>query len=374
MLLHTFAHMLIRQMSFSAGYSSSSLRERLYAADASDGPSMAGILVYTAAGDSEGTLGGLARLGEAERLVPALAEALASAQWCSLDPVCREATAQGPEGLSLAACHACVLVSETSCVMGNVLLDRRLVLDEDFGFFRGPLSALLRDAASCVMFQLPSYNDLSGDEDGVLVLPVDDSAVVVGGPGTGKTLMALYRAKLMYDLGRPTFLLMYNRLLSSYTKAALDSLSIGSVVDTYHHWFPIFWKQHYGVFPPKIDRWTFDWSECKQTLMFHPMPTAERRHLIVDEGQDLPTDLYLLLKMMSRSLVVFADQNQRISAHQSTIAEIQAATGIELVVSLRAEHAEYAGDRRVCCLLRRQPTDRHQSFKESYVRSSGCPG
>lgn len=143
-LLHTFAHMLIRQMSFSAGYSSSSLRERLYAAEPSDEPGMAGILIYTAAGDSEGTLGGLARLGEAERLVPMLAGTLASAQWCSLDPVCREATAQGPEGLSLAACHACVLVSETSCVMGNVLLDRMLVLDEDFGFFRDPLSALLQ--------------------------------------------------------------------------------------------------------------------------------------------------------------------------------------------------------------------------------------
>lgn len=143
-LLHTFAHMLIRQMSFSAGYSSSSLRERLYAADPADGPGMAGILIYTAAGDSEGTLGGLARLGEAERLVPTLAGALASAQWCSLDPVCREATAQGPEGLSLAACHACVLVSETSCVMGNVLLDRMLVVDENFGFFRDTVSALLR--------------------------------------------------------------------------------------------------------------------------------------------------------------------------------------------------------------------------------------
>jgi hypothetical protein len=142
-LLHTFAHLLMRQMSFSAGYSSSSLRERLYAAEPADGSPMAGVLIYTAAGDSEGTLGGLARLGEADRLAPVLAATLATAQWCSLDPVCREATAQGPDGLSLAACHACALSSETSCVMGNVLLDRILVVDEDLGFLRAPLDVLL---------------------------------------------------------------------------------------------------------------------------------------------------------------------------------------------------------------------------------------
>ena len=146
-LLHTFAHLLMRQLAFSAGYSSSSLRERLYCAESSDGAPMAGVLIYTAAGDSEGTLGGLVRLGEADRLVPAIAAALATAQWCSLDPVCRESTAQGPDGLSLAACHACALASETSCVMGNVLLDRLMVVDEEFGFLREPLAALLQTRA-----------------------------------------------------------------------------------------------------------------------------------------------------------------------------------------------------------------------------------
>ena len=76
---------------------------------------LAGLLIYTAAGDSEGSLGGLARLGEPERLVPVLARALGAAQWCSLDPVCRESTGQGTDALSLAACHACALAAETSC-------------------------------------------------------------------------------------------------------------------------------------------------------------------------------------------------------------------------------------------------------------------
>jgi hypothetical protein len=67
LLIHTFAHLLINQFVFECGYSTASLRERLYISADTNAP-MAGILVYTAAGDSEGTLGGLVRLGRGKRL------------------------------------------------------------------------------------------------------------------------------------------------------------------------------------------------------------------------------------------------------------------------------------------------------------------
>ena len=140
-LLHTFAHVLMRAMAFEAGYSSSSLRERIYSKAGED--AQAGVLIYTAAGDSEGTMGGLARLGEPDRLVPILASALATTQWCSLDPVCGESQAQGVDGLSLAACHACALVSETSCVLGNVMLDRMMLIEPGFGYLSPVIGALL---------------------------------------------------------------------------------------------------------------------------------------------------------------------------------------------------------------------------------------
>jgi hypothetical protein len=135
-LMHTLAHLVLRNTAFEAGYSTSSLKERLYVTRPDQQPAMAGILVYTAAGDTEGTLGGLVRLGEYDRLTRLLVSAVADAQWCSFDPVCRESRGQGAGGLSLAACHACCLTPETSCVASNRLLDRRLVLDADFGFLR----------------------------------------------------------------------------------------------------------------------------------------------------------------------------------------------------------------------------------------------
>jgi len=138
-LLHTLSHLLIRQLSFECGYASSSLRERIYAAvPGGKQPPMAGVLLYTADGDSEGSLGGLVREGQPERLFPTLLTAIQRSRWCSADPICREMEAQGLQGLNRAACHACSLVSETSCICANVMLDRAVLTGDGCdlpGFF-----------------------------------------------------------------------------------------------------------------------------------------------------------------------------------------------------------------------------------------------
>ncbi|WP_330437182.1 DUF1998 domain-containing protein [Streptomyces griseoaurantiacus] len=125
--LHTLAHLLIRRLAFASGYASASLQERIYAnSDRAD--KTAGILIYTAAGDAQGTLGGLVRLGDPGKLIPLLVSALDDADFCSNDPVCIESDRQKASQLNLSACHGCALVSETSCESGNRLLDRQLVL------------------------------------------------------------------------------------------------------------------------------------------------------------------------------------------------------------------------------------------------------
>lgn len=143
-LLHTLAHLLLRRLEFESGYPAASLRERIYAEP--DGPDpQAGILVYTGAGDKEGTLGGLVRLAEPHYLGRILLRAIEDADTCSNDPVCGESAGQGLFGLNLAGCHGCVLASETSCENGNVYLDRRLVVG-DGSMVDGFFDAVLREA------------------------------------------------------------------------------------------------------------------------------------------------------------------------------------------------------------------------------------
>ena len=141
-VLHTLAHLLIRRLSFECGYGSSSLRERIYCREDGEKPPMAGLLIYTAAGDSEGTMGGLVLQGRPGRLEAVIAAALEDARWCSSDPLCMESLGQGTDSLNMAACHACALVPETSCETGNRLLDRESVVGSSDAPERGFMGVL----------------------------------------------------------------------------------------------------------------------------------------------------------------------------------------------------------------------------------------
>ena len=137
--LHTLAHLIINQLAFDCGYGSSSLKERIYCDATFEDKPMHGFLIYTASGDSEGTMGGLVRQGEEGRLEDTLLRALRKACWCSYDPVCIESAGQGPDNCNRAACHGCAVLPETSCEEANRLLDRATVVGTpdnlETGFF-----------------------------------------------------------------------------------------------------------------------------------------------------------------------------------------------------------------------------------------------
>jgi len=136
LLVHTFAHALMRQLTLECGYSSAALRERIYVNTEKD---TAGVLVYTATSDADGTLGGLQRQGEPARIERTIVAALRAMEWCSSDPLCIQGMISAADSLSLAACHACVLVPETACEHFNRFLDRALLVglpdDAQIGFF-----------------------------------------------------------------------------------------------------------------------------------------------------------------------------------------------------------------------------------------------
>ena len=125
LLCHTLAHLMIRQIEATAGYPAASLKERIYCSDGAE--PMAGVLIYVAVPDEQGSLGGVMELAAPERFLRLLTATFEAAQWCSLDPVCGEQEGHGPGLLNRAACHACALIPETSCAYENVLLDRAYV-------------------------------------------------------------------------------------------------------------------------------------------------------------------------------------------------------------------------------------------------------
>lgn len=129
-LIHSFSHALMRQLALESGYSAASIRERIYCDDGGGSVPMAGLLLYTAAPDSEGTLGGLVSQGEPRRLGRLVRQALEAMQLCTSDPLCGEHHPghDGTASLHGAACHACQFAPETSCERGNKFLDRSLLV------------------------------------------------------------------------------------------------------------------------------------------------------------------------------------------------------------------------------------------------------
>ena len=125
-LLHTFSHVLMKELEFSCGYPSASLSERLYYSD-----KMCGVLIYTADG-AEGSMGGLVWQGQPRLIQEIVKSAMQRAVNCSSDPLCWE----NEDGMNRASCFGCTMVSETSCEHANMALDRRILVDEDFGFFK----------------------------------------------------------------------------------------------------------------------------------------------------------------------------------------------------------------------------------------------
>jgi len=122
---HTFSHRIISSLCVDSGYSSTSIRERIYAEiDGKTGNFSGGILLYATQPGGDGSMGGLISLvPKFERVVKSARRNL---DYCSNDPLCSE---QNPS-LTFsngAACYACTLLSETSCELRNMFLDRNVL-------------------------------------------------------------------------------------------------------------------------------------------------------------------------------------------------------------------------------------------------------
>jgi hypothetical protein len=131
MLIHTFSHLIIKELEFLCGYPATSLQERLYVEEGK----MQGVLIYTIAG-AEGSYGGLTSLCKSDKIERIIRSAMIRAKDCASDPICYHSTGQGVGNLNLSACYSCTLLPETSCEHFNCYLDRRLLIDEKYGFFK----------------------------------------------------------------------------------------------------------------------------------------------------------------------------------------------------------------------------------------------
>ena len=204
--VHTLSHVLMLELTKECGYSTASVKERIYCDKFFDEDDrhedMLGLLIYTASDDSEGSLGGLVRAGRPGRFEKIFDNALSSACWCSSDPVCIESPGQGPGSCNLAACYSCALVPETSCETGNRFLDRALLVGTlqrpELGLFG---STLRGESKPDVKKQAPQTKSAVDDEYTIVFDDYDLSDECF----SGVCEFALYDA----DEGEESFLVQF---------------------------------------------------------------------------------------------------------------------------------------------------------------------
>ncbi len=183
-------------------------------------------------------------------------------------------------------------------------------------------------------FKLPGIQDLSKDQDAVLALPRDGRHLIVGGPGTGKTVVALLRARRYRRNGDTYVFLVFNHILNHASRqlfgAELDS-------ETWVSWFHRLFFEITGEPVPKLapkeaDGFEpIDWNRAEDVIDAMPsVPEFERPFLVIDEGQDMPPQFYgCLVNLGFENFFVVADQNQQITEENSSRADIANALGID---------------------------------------------
>ncbi|MCZ7558540.1 MAG: hypothetical protein M5R41_19300 [Bacteroidia bacterium] len=196
--------------------------------------------------------------------------------------------------------------------------------------------------------KIPPFDDLSEEQDEICVLaPLDEVILVSGPPGTGKTVVAFYRAEAVSGKGCTPVLVMYNAVLCRYSHNASNLPAVREGVKTWFSWFGRWWKVVFGQYYPQKGPYIPDWEPMlKSTVQLVTDPQRQLRafrewgHLIVDEGQDFPCDFYHLARLVLNiaessnvkkvSLTVLADENQRLQAGKnSSIKEIKQALAVK---------------------------------------------
>ena len=160
--------------------------------------------------------------------------------------------------------------------------------------------------------KLPTQQQLTAEQKTPISAPMTQSMIVTGPPGSGKTVVAIYRMRQArkVDPDRTVTAITYSKLLAHYMHDGGDNTQ----AKTYHSWLPHYWKKCTGSDPRQIRPYEYDLSsmighaENISSANSAALARWNWGHLVIDEAQDLPLKFFELLQVL---MTKFTTQPER---------------------------------------------------------------
>ena len=191
-------------------------------------------------------------------------------------------------------------------------------------------------------FELPGIQALSKEQEAARALPGEGQHLIVGGPGTGKSVLALIRTRRHQRESDDYLFLVFNHLLN---RASGQLFGDGLVGRTWIGWFLETFEELTGQPTPRLESSgagfrEIDWAGVEAIVQaLPPREDWQPPYLVIDEGQDMPRQFYnALVGLGFDRFFVVADQNQQITEANSSRKDIQDCLAIETGDVIELKH------------------------------------
>lgn len=188
--------------------------------------------------------------------------------------------------------------------------------------------------------RLPNDSQLSREQKEVCFAPTEQTILVKGPPGSGKTVIAIFRQNALRRQKKSVATVVYNHVLRRYT----------GIDQTFYSWLGNWWRMctrhsfpyaHVAVGEGEKTRRVYDYEQAAQLAIAEFKEAIVLKghwgHLILDEAQDFNKKAHMFLfairnfvfggggKQSAPAMTILADENQRLNAENSSIQEIKSA-------------------------------------------------
>ena len=177
------------------------------------------------------------------------------------------------------------------------------------------------------IFELPRQDQLTKDQRKVLRLPAEGQYLIVGAPGTGKSVVALLRLQALANTEDVHFL-TFNHVLNHANKYLVDD-SFETKMNSAMSWlYSLHWNACRQLIPEEND-YQPNYDQVIKNFEKHGLK-LDGHSLIIDEGQDLPPAWYEAVESLHiENFFVVADQNQQITEHHSSRVELETCLALD---------------------------------------------